>query len=343
MGSSAARGVVTCDQRTVRDMIARFAGNGPVPRRINIITDTSDFFRVDYGDVVVLNERPYLMRNYEREGRFGIDEQPKFWVRRALDLSDGSLKVMKMVFHETFSVHVGGIVFDCVRSPRKEARILDLVRGNPSFMQGFSVEDAAGNIVRVVDYIHGTTLDKYVSGLNKEHEEYFHSDFPALLDDFIGLVRGIKYLHEQGEKHGDIRRDHIIMDRREGRCRWIDFDFNYWHREHMYGYDIFGLGNVVVFLTGQGDWTIQELAGSDHPARENITAEDMNIVFRNRIVNLKKMFPYIPDALNNLLLHFAAGAPVFYDNTAQFLDDLGEARSMLASTRAERGNRRDQH
>ena len=331
MGSTTERAVVTYDQKTVREMVARFVEGRRLPRRINIITDTSDFFRVDYDDVVALNDHPYLIRNYEREGRFGIDEQPKFWVRRAIDLADGSLKIMKMVFHEKFRAHVGSIVFDCVRSPRKEARILDLVRGNPSFMQGFSVEDAAGNIVRVIDYIHGTTMDHYISGLKKEHEEYFYTDFPSLLDVFIELVRGIRYLHDQGEKHGDIRRDHIIRDGRAGQYCWIDFDFNYWHRENMYGYDLFGLGNIVVFLAGRGDHTIQGLAADDHPARSRLSNEDMNIFFRNRVVNLKKIFPYIPDELNNLLLHFSAGARAFYDDTSQLLDDLGEARSMLKS------------
>ena len=45
----------------------------------------------------------------------------------------------------------------------------------------------------------------------------------------------------QGEKHGDIRRDHIIIDRESGNYRWIDFDFNYRHRENIYGYDLFGI------------------------------------------------------------------------------------------------------
>jgi len=50
----------------------------------------------------------------------------------------------------------------------------------------------------------------------------------------------------------------------------------------------------------------------------------MNIIFNNRIANLQKIYPYINDSLNNILLHFSNGANIFYDNTEQLLDDLHE-------------------
>jgi hypothetical protein len=55
----------------------------------------------------------------------------------------------------------------------------------------------------------------------------------------------------------------------------------------------------------------------------------MNIIFHNRVVNLKKVFPYITDRLNFVLLHFSMGAEMFYDDTGQFLDDLLKAESSL--------------
>ncbi len=62
----------------LKDRIWHFAGPEHVPKEINVITDTTDFFRVDYDDILILGDTPYLIRNYEREGRFGIDDQPKF-------------------------------------------------------------------------------------------------------------------------------------------------------------------------------------------------------------------------------------------------------------------------
>jgi hypothetical protein len=321
------------DTAGLQTLIARWLGIDRVPRVLRVITDTSDFFGVDYDDVVLLGGRPYLIRNNEREGRFGIDDEQKFWVKRSVDLTDGSTRIIKLVFHERFESKVGGLVFQCVRSPRKEARILDLVRGNPRFMQGFSLSDSAGNTVRVLNYIKGKKFSDYVLELGRTHEEYFYDHFPAVLDEFTSLVEAIRFLHRNGEKHGDIRRDHAIRDAATGLCRWIDFDFDYLHKESMYGYDLFGLGNILVYLVGRGDVTTQELSVSNPAALQRLTEGDVNIIFANRVVNLTKVYPYIPDALNAVLLHFSTGAEVFYDTTDQLLDDLREVRSLLTKNR----------
>ncbi|MEW5744299.1 MAG: hypothetical protein AB1805_02485 [Nitrospirota bacterium] len=320
---------VTGDE--LRDMAARWLEPGAVPKRCRIVTDTSDFFRVEYDDFVLLGGRPYLVRNYLREGRFGIDEQPKFWVRKIVDLADGSMKILKMTFRERFTARVGSLTFEFIRSPVKEARILAMVRGHPRFMQGFGVKDAAGNTVRVIDYIKGASLADHVPHLGSSHEEYFHLHFPGLLDEFIELVQAIRFLHDRGQKHADIRRDHVIAERTTGRCIWIDFDYNYWHKENMYGYDLFSLGNVLAFIAGRGDITTQQLRREQPAAFARLTADDLNIVFNNRIATLKKVYPYIPDALDLVLRHFSTGASVFYDDTAQLLADLQEVRDTLTA------------
>jgi hypothetical protein len=312
--------------------IEHWLGPERVPKQFNIITDTTDFFRVDYDDIVILGDKPYLVRNNEREGRFGIDEQQKFWVKRARDLSDGSVKIIKLVFHERFQAKVGGIVFECFRSPKKEARILDLTKGHPRFMQGFSLNDSSNNIIRIVDYIKGKTLADAILTCGGDHEDYFYNHFPSILDEYIELVEAIRFLHQRGEKHGDIRRDHIIKEKETGNSRWIDFDFNYLHKENMFSYDLFGLGNILVYLVGRGDVTFQQLLQADSPLVGKLTSNDMNIIFNNRVVNLQKVYPYVPDELNLILLHFSMYAEVFYENTEQLLHDLREARDSLHSS-----------
>ncbi len=313
----------------LKEKIARWLGPDRVPKQLNVITDTTDFFRVDYDDVVILGGKPYLVRNNEREGRFGIDEQQKYWVKRARDLSDGSVKIIKLVFHERFQATVGGIVFDCFRSAKKEARILDLTKEHPRFMQGFSLKDFAGNVIRIVDYIKGKTLADAVLTLGTNHEDYFYNYFPSVFDEYIELVEAIRFLHQQGEKHGDVRRDHIIKEDGTGNSRWIDFDFNYMHGENMFGYDLFGLGNILAYLTGRGDVTTQQLQQSNSPALDRLATCDMNIIFNNRVINLQKVYPYVPDELNHVLLHFSVTANIFYDNTDQFLHDLRAMRCKL--------------
>jgi hypothetical protein len=46
----------------LKDMIAGSVGPDRVPRTIRIITDTRDFFGVDYDNVVILADKHYLNR-----------------------------------------------------------------------------------------------------------------------------------------------------------------------------------------------------------------------------------------------------------------------------------------
>lgn len=313
-----------------RDKLIRMAGpwlpSLNESRRFRIHTDTSDFFRIDYGDILILENRPYLIRQYAKEGRFGLDEEPKYWVRRAIALETGQPKFIKLVFHEKFTSTVGGIRFECFRSPFKEARILELVRGHPNFMQGVSAPDETGNIVRIIDTVHGKSLLQAVSAIENDHRSYFFGQLPDLLARFCEAVAAIQYLHDQGEKHGDIRRDHIIVDAETAKFRWIDFDLNYRHRENIFGYDLFGLGNILIYLVGKGDILLPDLKNQNYPAFKKLMQSDVNVVFHNRVANLKKVYPYIPETLNRVLLHFSRGANRFYEHTQHLLEDLNEAR-----------------
>lgn len=315
----------------VRQIIADKTGSKNIPDRdgFNIVTDTSDFFKVDYNDVVLLGDSMFWIKSYEKEGRFGLDDEPKFWVRRAIDLTDGSTKILKMVFHEEFETKIAGVSVRCFRSPRKEARILDLVADHKNFMHGFWINDSAGNNIRILEYICGPRFDKTVMQCGSSHEDFFHNHFPRLLDEYIEMVKAIKFLHDHGEKHGDIRRDHILFDRETGANRWIDFDYNYLHGEAKWSFDLLGLGNILIFLSGRGDVLVPDLYYNQRDLYDSLWGEDLNISYKNRVANLKKIYPYIPDSLNRILLHFSIGARIFYDSTAQVLNDLGAARADL--------------
>jgi hypothetical protein len=56
------------------------------------------------------------------------------------------------------------------------------------------------------DFIKGKTLADSVLLLGKEYADYFHNHLPFVLDEFIELVKAIRFLHKNGEKHGDIGR-----------------------------------------------------------------------------------------------------------------------------------------
>jgi hypothetical protein len=296
---------------------------------IKIVTDTTDFFQVQFDDVVEVGNRAYLIRHNAKEGRFGLDDEVKQWVKRAIDLETEESKILKLVFHERFIANIGCIEFECFRSPKKEARILDLVKAHPNFMHGFSVKDEKGNLVRILDYIYGQPLSQVITNYNMDHHQYFLEQFPSILNNFVECIDAIRFLHDHGEKHGDIRRDHIFVDRTSNVYRWIDFDYNYRHRENIYGYDLFGLGNILMFLAGKGDLLLPDLKRRQPELLDKLNEDDVNIVFRHRVANLKKAYPYIPERLNRVIMHFSLGANWYYEHTSQMLEDLRDAQRDL--------------
>lgn len=322
----------TISREEIRHLISEKTGSENIPDKFNIITDTSDFFRVEYNDVLILEDNMYWVKSYEKEGRFGLDDEPKYWVRRAIDLADGSTKILKMVFHEEFETKVGGVVIKCFRSPKKEGRILDLVTGHPNFMHGKWINDSAGNNVRIIEFILGPRFDNIILKYGESHEDYFYNYFPDVLAQYTELVLAIKFLHDHGEKHGDIRRDHILFDRERGVNRWIDFDYNYLHGESKWSFDLQGLGNIIIFLSGRGDVLVPDLYHNRRDIFDTLWGEDLNISYKNRVANLQKIYPYIPDSLNRILLHFSYGAKIFYETTDQMLDDLAVAQADLETT-----------
>ena len=293
-----------------------------------IVTDTSDFFKIEAGDILYNDAGAYLITGHEHEGRFGLDEQPKPWVKKAVDLESEQRKVIKLEFHEKFTMQYGIHTYDCYRSPKKEARILGLVQGNPHFMQGFSTYDEHGSNIRIIDFVPGPALSQYVEDLNQSHEYFFEHTLPGLLELLRPCLENLAFLHRHHEKHGDVRRDHLILSP-ENRLVWIDFDYNYRHGEHIGGLDIAGLGNILAFVMGGGDQTISELRRNRPGVLDHLTPDDMSLVFPNRVMNLKKVFPYLPDPLNHILLHYSSGTPVFYDTVDELLQDFYRAEDEL--------------
>lgn len=302
---------------------------------LKVVEDTSQFMDLGMGDVLHLEGRYLVLRGMTYEGRFGLDEEPKYWVRTGYDLADGSAKIIKMVFFEEFDLPVGGLMIHCYRSPRKEQRVLDTVRGHRLFMQGETLFDRAHNPVRVIDRIKGGPLHRHLDGLSQDHRAYYHGHLPRILDRFIASVEAIGFLHSHQLVHGDIRRDHIFLETDTGLWRWIDFDYNYSLPQNPFGLDLFGLGNVLCYLVGRGIPTLHQLKRERPEALERLDTGDLSLVIPNRVFNLRKLYPYIPEALNRVLLHFAASAPVFYEQVPEFLADLREAAAQVARDRQE--------
>jgi hypothetical protein len=303
--------------------------NGSHQELFRLVTDTTDYFKVDNNDIVVLEDTHYLIRGYEREGRAGL-EDPKYWVKKAVELDTGRRVILKLTFYENFVSSIGSQEITFFRSPQKEARILRQVRDNPHFMHGISVRDSVGNLLRIVDRISGPTLGGYLDTLPENHRTYFEQSFPDILKRLIEAYRAMAYLHSLREVHGDIRRDHILIDARDGLFKWIDFDYNYKYGESIYGIDLFEMGCLLTTVTGRGFVNLYELKQMYPDILHRLELEDMNILYKNRVANLKKVYPHIPDRLNQVLLRFSAGAEVFYDTTEELVQDMEEVLEDLS-------------
>ena len=304
-------------------------------RRPRLFIDTTDFSAIDYGDIIYVDDCYFLVTGYTKEGRFGVDDQVKPWVPRVEDLITGDKQILKLVFHETFDITLGEFTINYYRNPEKEARILELVQDHPRFMHGRAVLDEAGNMVRILEIINGRRLDKYIFRNQTGHEEYFHQEIPSILEQFLECVQAISLLHNNGFRHGDIRRDHIFVERKTDLFRWIDFDYDYYMPEKPFAVDLYELGNLLMYLVARGNYHAREIMahpGMGQAVLDTITPGDYSLLSKNRVVNLQKLFPYIPTALNNIFLHFSLGTQVFYDSAEEIEQDLAAALQQLTSS-----------
>lgn len=85
------------------------------------------------------------------------------------------------------------------------------------------------------------------------------------------------------------------------------------------------MGNVLLLALGKGFHSVPDLSACG-PVGMNVvsclTASDFSLFFKHRIINLQRLFPYIPDSLMHVLMHFSQGAEVFYETTDELLEDL---------------------
>jgi len=308
-----------------RDEIERYLNVRP--DKVTVHEELSDFFCINRGDVVLVDNHHYVISGTAREDGFGIDDEPKHWVKYAYDISTGERKIIKLVFLEQFDMRYGDCVIRCFRSPAKEGRALDSVRGHQHFMQGRTVHAGADGEVRIIDYIKGKTLFKKIEGCSGSHEGYVKNSLPSLLQLFIPCLRALDFLHSAGLRHGDVRTDHLILDSDSGQLRWIDFDYDFVFNEAPYAVDLLGIGNILSDLVGKGESTIYNLRFDKDLAGvlEGLEPGDFSMVEPGRLMNWRKLYPYIPEELNRILMFFSAGAELYYESAAEIAEDLQEA------------------
>lgn len=289
-----------------------------------VFRDTTPIFVIDHGDIIEVGGKQYLVTGHERERRFGMDD-PKFWVKRVVDAETGEKKIIKLSFLETFVASYGEVKVNCFRNPAKEAQILDLVRDHPYFMHGISSLDEKGNVLRILDIVNGTNFLLYLDEFTMPYREYMERYLPTILKHVVKAFEAIRFLHINGFRHGDIRNDHIIVEKETGRYVWIDFDYDFEATENPFALDLFGLGSILMNAIGKGlhdMHLIMQQKSSYGDVAERLEPGDFSIIHKRRLVNLKKLYPEIPKPLNDILMHFSKSANVYYEFTEEIIEDL---------------------
>ena len=289
-----------------------------------VITDTSNIFTIDRGDILDIDGKRYMVTGHERERRFGV-EDPKFWVKRVIELETGKKKLVKLSYFEAFDTHLGGVRIHCFRNPQKEGDILELVKNNPNFMQGTMHRDSKGNVIRIIDPLKGDNFFLFIASLDIDYENYYHNMLQGILRNILKTLDAIRFLHAHGFRHGDIRNDHIIVEKETGNYVWIDFDYDFSTDENPFSLDLLGLGNILLYAVGKGFYYLREIEGNPeiyNNLKGPIEERDFSIFSRKRFMNLRKIYPYIPVQLNDILLHFSRGAEMFYESVEEIIEDL---------------------
>ena len=296
-----------------------------------IITDTTEFCNIDHGDIIQIGDKRYMVIRNEQERRFGMDD-PKYWVKRCEDLDTGEKKILKLTFFETFKITIGGVKIRCFRNPKKEEDILKLVKDHPYFMHGISLRDEKENIIRVLDIVSGSNFFTYIDSFSMGHETYFNTMLPDILQKLIKAFEAIRFLHLNRFRHGDIRNDHIIVERDTGNYVWIDFDFDFDAVENPFSLDIFGLGNILLYALGKGFHNLHMIMNDRMiygDLIDRLEPGDFSLLDKWRLVNLKKIYPYFPTLLNDILMHFSAGAGIYYETVDEIIEDLNRCMYLI--------------
>lgn len=303
---------------------------------IEVVIDAADYMRVRRGHVIIVDGNEIFVSGEVYEPRFGMEDQPKYWVKRGYDLDTGRPVIIKFEFYEEFEARFGSYRIPCFRSPNKESEVLELVKGDSRFAQGRTLLDEEGNNLRVIDFIRGKSLFHRILEMTTPHEEYYHTLLAPILTKLIASLQAIELLHDNDLCHGDIRNDHILVDDQTGDFRWIDFDLT---QDVMFdphrgfaAFDVWSFGNVLQLVAGMGPTTFHDIhAGGEFSSTviAGLKPTDAGAFHHHRLMNLKMVYPYISERLNAVLVRFSLGTEDYYWTVEELKSDLGEAISDL--------------
>lgn len=211
-----------------------------------------------------------------------------------------------------------------IKSAVKESEILRLVQGNRGFVQGVGrVPTGCDFVLCDMEYMEGPTLPEWIKSMPQDHKTYYRDMFPFLAARFADAARALHELHEAGRisqseygYHGDMGQgDCLIYDQSRSTLRWFDLNLVLLGDRNGVAEDINELGKIFRFIVGKRLHTVGTFA--QHPelypharvrpadfSREDLVDLGVDDLSLLPVVNLGKLFPYISDEVNALLMQF---------------------------------------
>ncbi|MCP4750034.1 MAG: protein kinase, partial [Proteobacteria bacterium] len=141
----------------------------------------------------------------------------------------------------------------------------------------------------------------------------------------VKAFEAILFLHTNGFRHGDIRNDHLILESDTGNYVWIDFDYDFESSENPFALDLFGMSNVLLYALGKGlhlYYSITHEPKKYGDLKDRLEVSDFSLLEPSRFLNLRKIYPYIPKLLNDIVMHFSEGADMYYESAYEMIEDL---------------------
>jgi len=192
-------------------------------------------------------------------------------------------------------------------------------------MKGKDFKDVKGNNIRVLDVVRGKHFLSYIDSFRMTYDHYFNTVLPDILHKLVDVFKAINFLHINGYRHGDIRNDHLYIERETGNFIWIDFDYDFEATENPFSLDIFGLGTILSYAIGKGFHTVHMIINDPHTygtLLDHISEDDFSLLDQTMFLNLKKLYPIIPRPLNDILMHFSKSTDIYYEFVDEIIEDL---------------------
>jgi hypothetical protein len=123
-----------------------------------------------------------------------------------------------------------------------------------------------------------------------------------------------------------VRNDHLYAADGCDELKWIDFDL-----EQDFGdYDVWSAGNVIAFCVGKDVITFEDARRIDPDGAALLCEDDASLFFPNRVMNLARVFPWVPQRLNRVLMRFSTGSREYYESIGDIVRDLDGVLNEIA-------------